>query len=186
MSRITVLRANPRRALAALATVLVAVGVTAASGATFTAQTANAANTFTAGTLSMSNSDAGAAILTASTMKPADPASKGTVVIKNTGSVKGDFKLTRSALSNTDATYPMAGKLNVVVTDCGADQDCTTAGDNSNTYTGTLAAMSSQISLGTWNAGEQHKYEFAVALDSSADNNYESGSSTATFTWDAS
>jgi hypothetical protein len=80
----------------------------------------------------------------------------------------------------------MAGKLNVVVTDCGADQDCTTAGDNSNTYTGTLAAMSSQISLGTWNAGEQHKYEFAVALDSSADNNYETGSSTATFTWDAS
>ena len=37
MSRIKVLRANPRRALAALATVLVAVGVTVASGASFTA-----------------------------------------------------------------------------------------------------------------------------------------------------
>jgi hypothetical protein len=186
MSRIKVLRANPRRALAALATVLVAVGVTAASGATFTAQTANPSNTFTAGTLTMSNSNAGAAILTASNMKPADPATEGTVVIKNTGSVKGDIKLTRSALTNSDNTNPMAALLNVVVTDCGLDQDCTTAGDNSNTYTGTLAAMGSVISLGSWNANEQHKYEFAVALDSSADNTYQSASSTAAFTWDAS
>src|SRR3954469_25223947 len=84
MSRTKALRANPRRLLAALATILVAVGVTVASGATFTAQTAHATNTFTAGTLSMTNS-AGAAILTASNMKPADPATKGTVVIKNTG-----------------------------------------------------------------------------------------------------
>ena len=39
MSRRKALRANPRRLLAALATVLVAVGVTVASGASFTAQT---------------------------------------------------------------------------------------------------------------------------------------------------
>ena len=51
MSRRKALRANPRRLLAALATILVAVGVTVASGASFTAQTANAGNTFTAGTL---------------------------------------------------------------------------------------------------------------------------------------
>ena len=74
MSRTKVLRANPRRALAALATVLVAVGVTVASGASFTAQTANPSNTFTAGTLTMTNSKAGAAILTASNMKPGDAA----------------------------------------------------------------------------------------------------------------
>ena len=37
MSRFKVLRANPRRTLAALATLLIAVGVTAASGASFTA-----------------------------------------------------------------------------------------------------------------------------------------------------
>ena len=35
MSRFKILKANPRRTLAALATVLVAVGVTAASGANF-------------------------------------------------------------------------------------------------------------------------------------------------------
>ena len=51
MSRFKVLRANPRRTLAALATLLIAVGVTAASGANFTATSANPSNTFTAGTL---------------------------------------------------------------------------------------------------------------------------------------
>jgi hypothetical protein len=184
MSRRKALRANPRRLLAALATILVAVGVTVASGASFTAQTANATNTFSAGTLSMTNS-AGAAILTASNMKPGDPATKGTVVIKNTGSVLGAFTLTRSSLTNSDSSNPMAAKLNLVITDCGADADCTTAADNSNKYTGTLAAMSSVLTLGNWAANEQHKYEFSVALDSTADNNYQGDNSVAGFTWDA-
>jgi spore coat-associated protein N len=185
MSRSKALRANPRRLLAALATMLVAVGVTVASGATFTAQTANPSNTFTAGTLSMSNSAAGSAILTASNMKPGDPATKGTVVIKNTGSISGAFSLTRSSLTNSDTTNPMAAKLNLVITDCGVDQDCTTSADNSNKYTGTLAGMSSTIALSNWAAAEQHKYEFSVALDSSADNNYQGDNSVAGFTWDA-
>ena len=43
MSRRKALRANPRRLLAALATILVAVGVTVASGASFTATSANPA-----------------------------------------------------------------------------------------------------------------------------------------------
>jgi uncharacterized cupredoxin-like copper-binding protein len=184
MSRRKALRANPRRLLAALATILVAVGVTVASGATFTAQTANATNTFTAGTLSMTNS-AGAAILTASNMKPGDPATKGTVVIKNTGSVAGDFTLTRSSLTNSDTANPMAGKLNLSITDCGADKDCTTAADNSSKYSGTLAGMTSVLSLGTYGAGVDHKYEFSVALDSTADNNYQGDNAVAGFTWDA-
>jgi len=78
MSRRKALRANPRRLLAALATILVAVGVTVASGATFTAQTANAGNTFTAGSLTMSNDKAGTAILTASGMKPGDATTDAT------------------------------------------------------------------------------------------------------------
>ena len=51
MSRFKVLRANPRRTLAALATLLIAVGVTAASGANFNATSANPSNTFSAGTM---------------------------------------------------------------------------------------------------------------------------------------
>jgi len=77
MSRLHVLAHRPRRTLAALATTLVAVGITAASGADFTATSANPGNTFATGTLTMSNSKAGAAILTASGIKPGAPASTG-------------------------------------------------------------------------------------------------------------
>ena len=184
MSRFKVLRANPRRTLAAMATLLIAVGVTAASGATFTAQTANPSNTFTAGTLSMSNSKNNAAILTASNMKPGDTAT-GSVDITNTGSVSGAFTLSKTALTNSDGSNPMANKLNLVVTDCGTDFDCST-GASSNVYTGTLAAMGTGIALGNFAGGAEHRYEFSVALDSSADNNYQGDNSVATFTWDAS
>jgi len=187
MSRFKSLKANPRRSLAALATVLVAVGVTGASGADFTANTANAGNTFTAGTLTMGNDKAGA-ILTASNMKPGDAPSKGEVKIKNTGTVGGAFKLTRGTVVDSDNANKMSVKLNVIVTDCGADLLCTTAADNSVKYTGTLAGMTAPISLApaSWAANEEHKYEFSVALDASADNNYQGDNSVVPFSWDAS
>ena len=72
----------------------------------------------------MGNAKAGAAILTASNMKPGDPASKGTVDIKNTGSLAGAFTLTRGTVVDSDGSNPMSAKLNVVVTDCGTDLDC--------------------------------------------------------------
>src|SRR4051794_31587391 len=98
MSRITLLAASPRRALAALATVLVAVGLTAASGANFNAQTANPSNTFTAGTLKMANSKNNAAILTASNLRPGDPPTTGTVDIQNTGTLSGPFVLSKGTV----------------------------------------------------------------------------------------
>jgi spore coat-associated protein N len=184
MSRFKVLRANPRRTLAAMATLLIAVGVTAASGATFTAQTANPSNKFTAGTLSMSNSKDNAAILTASNMKPGDTAT-GSVDIANTGSVSGAFTLSKTALTNSDGSNPMANKLNLVVTDCGTDLDCST-GASSNVYTGTLAGIGTGIALGNFGAGVGHRYKFDVEFDSSATDAYQGDNAEATFTWDAS
>jgi hypothetical protein len=185
MSRFKILAANPRRSLAALATVLVAIGITGASGASFTANTANPSNTFTAGTLSMTNSKTAAAILTAANMKPGDPATKGTVDIKNTGSVSGAFTLDKGAIVDSDGANPMSVKLNVVVTDCGLDFDCL-AGPSTVTYTGTLAAMPASIALGNFAANDQRRYEFAVAFDSSATNAYQGDNSVVPFTWDAS
>jgi spore coat-associated protein N len=184
MSRRKALRANPRRLLAALATILVAVGVTVASGATFTAQTANANNVFTAGTMSMTN-DVSGAILTASNMKPGDPATKGVVTIKNTGSLAGAFTLTRSSLSDTPSATPLSSQLNLLVTDCGADLDCTLAADNTVRYNGALSAMTTAISLGApWASNASHKFEFAASLPSTTPNAYQGASTTAGFTWD--
>jgi len=193
MSRIKLLVASPRRALAGLATVLVAVGITGASGANFNAQSANPSNTFTAGTLSMFNSKANAAILTAANMRPGDPATTGTVDIQNTGSLSAPFVLSKGTVSNTDASYPMAAKLNLTVVDCGDFSSgtpvCGDAGDVVKYTGGTVAQMGTAgypvSALGTFAANEKHRYEFSVALDSSADDNYQGDSSTVQFLWNA-
>ena len=191
MSRIKVLAASPRRALAALATVLVAVGVTGASGANFNASSANPSNTFTAGTLSMLNSKEGAAILTASNMRPGAPATTGTVDIENTGSLSAPFVLSKGTVSNDDAAHPMANKLNLKVVDCGdfsgGAPSCT--GTDPVLYTGTIADMGTAGhlvgALGTFAANEKHRYEFSVDLDALADDNYQGDSSTVQFLWNA-
>lgn len=189
MSRLHVLARRPKRTLAALSTALVAVGVTVASGADFTAASANPSNTFSTGTLSIDNGNEGAAILTASNMRPGDPATTGTVDIANSGSLSGVFTLTRRAPVDSDGTNPLSGKLNLVVVDCGAFAGTTAPtcgdGDDVTKYTGTVAGMTGSQALGTFAAGAKHRYKFSVALDSSAGNAYQGGSSSVEFDWNA-
>ena len=187
MTRLKVLVNRPRRTLAALATVLVAVGITAASGASFTASSASPGNVFATGTLTMSSSKDNAAIMNVGNLRPGDPASTGQVDIQNTGSLSGAFTVSRSALTDSDATNPLSGKLNVVIADCGvwsggSAPSCTGA---TTKYTGTLAGLTSAVNLGTFVASEKHRYQFSVTLDSTADNGYQGDSSNATFTFNA-
>ena len=188
MSRLQVLAANPRLALGALVTLLLAAGAVVGSGADFTATSANPANTFSSGTLTIGNSNAGTAILSASNMRPGDPAQAGTVDIENTGSLSGAFTLVRGTVTNSDNANPLATKLNVTVVDCGTFTGATPPacgdGDDANEYTGTLAAMGT-TALGTYNAGVKHRYRFTVALDSSAGNPYQGDSATVGFDFNA-
>jgi hypothetical protein len=193
MSRLAPLTRHPRRTLATLATVLAAVGVTVASGADFTASSANPSNVFSTGTLSMNNSASNGAILTAAGLRPGSTPATGTVDIANTGSLSGAFTLTRGTPVDSDTTNPLSAKLNVIVTDCGTYAGSTAPtcgdGDDTNVYTGTLGQMGTTghaiASLGSYAASAKHRYQFSVGLDSSADNNYEGDSSTVTFTWNA-
>ena len=187
MSRFKVLRANPRRTLAAMATLLVAVGVTAASGANFTAQKVNASNTFTSGALSMTDSVPGA-ILGLTNMKPGDSAT-GQVQIKSTGTLGGTFSLSKDSLTDSGSTLPLSSQLTLNVIDCGVDLTCNNADDVAvPVYNGNLATMPS-ISLGTWGsngqANSEHRYKFTATLDSGADNNYAGGTTSVRFLWDA-
>ena len=189
MSRLHALVDRPKRTLAALATVLVAVGITAASGANFNATSANPNTSFATGTLTIDNSKEGAAIFTSATdMRPGDPARTSTVDIQNAGTLSGTFTLTRSAPVDSDTANPLSGKLNVKIVDCGTFASGTPTCDVGDPvkYTGTLAGMSSAVSLGSWAGGEKHRYEFDVDVDTSAGNAYQGDSSSATFTWNAS
>ncbi len=186
MHRVHALAARPKRTLGVLAGVLAAAGIAIGSGAAFTATAANPNNTFTAGTLSITNTPS-TALFTASNLKPGD-VSTGQVDIENSGSLAGAFTLSRTALTNSDATYPMSAKLNVLVEDCGDFSSGTptcVAGDP-DIYSGTLDAMSGSYALGNYAAADKHRYKFTVTFDSSADNNYQGDNSTATFRWDAS
>ncbi len=188
MFRLHALVLRPRRSLAALATMLVAVGITAASGADFTATSANPSNSFATGTLAISNSNAGAAILTASGMRPGAAASTGQVDIGNTGTLSGAFSLSRGTPADSDSTNPLSGKLNLVVVDCGAFVGATAPvcgdTDDQDKYTGTVAGMGA-TALGSYAGGEKHRYEFRVSVDSSAGNAYQGDSSQVEFTWTA-
>jgi spore coat-associated protein N len=187
MSRLRVLAANPRLALGALLTLLLAAGAVIGSGADFTASSANPANTFASGTLSIVNSKEGAAVLSASGLRPTGSA-VGTVDIENTGSLSGAFTLSRTTPVDSDSSNPMSAKLNLTVVDCGTFVGATAPtcgdGDDATKYNGTLSAMSA-TALGTYNANVKHRYRFTVVLDGSAGNAYQGDSSSVQFDFNA-
>jgi hypothetical protein len=194
MSRLKVLAGQPRLALGALLTLLLAAAAVVGSGADFTASSANPANTFASGTLSILNSNEGTAVLSASNLKPAGTPAVGTVDIENTGSLAGAFTLSRTAPVDSDSSNPLSGKLNVTVVDCGVFSGGSAPacgnGDDVTKYTGgTLAEMGTAGhaigALGSYAAGEKHRYQFTVQLDGSADDAYQGDSSTVEFDFNA-
>jgi len=193
MSRLRFLAANPRLALGALLTLLLAAAAVVGSGADFTASSANPANTFAAGTLSILNSKEGTAVLTATNLRPGN-SSTGTVDIQNTGGLSGAFTLSRTAPVDSDAVNPLSSKLDLTVVDCGTFVGATAPtcgdGDDVSKYSaGTIAQMGTTghlvTALGTYAANEQHRYQFTVQLDSSAGNAYQGDNSSVEFDWNA-
>ena len=188
MNRLKVLASQPRLALGALLTLLLAAGAVAGSGADFTSSSANPANTFASGTLKIVNSKDGVAVLTAAGLRPAGAAATGDVDIENDGSLSGAFTLSRSTPADSDGANPLSGKLNLTVVDCGTFAGATAPtcgdGDDVSRYTGTLAQMG-ETALGTYAGAEKHRYRFTVALDGSAGNAYQGDSSSVQFDFDA-
>jgi hypothetical protein len=193
MSRLSVLASQPKLALGALLTLLLAAAAVVGSGADFTASSANPSNTFSAGTLTIGNSKEGTAVLTASNLRPGN-SQTGTVDIQNTGSLSGTFTLSRTTPVDSSSANPLSSKLNVTVRDCGlwSGGSAPTCGDGDDTvkYTnGTLAQMGGAghliSSLGTFNGSDKRRYEFTVTLDPSTGNAFQGGSSTVEFDFNA-
>jgi spore coat-associated protein N len=182
VSRLSTLSTHPRRTISALAVVLAAVGLTVGSGANFTASSANPANTFTGGTLSIGNS-AASAILNATNLKPGGTAT-GLVDIQNTGSLAGAFTLSTS--NAVDSTPSLLGQLDLKVKDCGVfsgstPPDCASA---TVVHSGKVNAVGS-VSLGTFAAAVKHRYQFDVTLPSDTPNTYQGTTASLQFDWDA-
>lgn len=181
MSRLSALAAHPRRTLGALAVVLAAVGITVGSGANFTAHSANPANTFTAGSLSINNSKEAAAIFSAGNMKPGDVAT-GTVDIANSGTIPGTFKLSTSNVVDTNG---LLTQLDLKIEDCGlwttGAPSCTGA---SQLYSGKANSFSN-VGLNTFAAQAKHRYQFTVTMPTGISDAYQGKTGSVEFDWDA-
>jgi hypothetical protein len=134
------------------------------------------------GSLTLSNSKEGAAILTLGGMRPGDTAA-GTVTIGNTGTMSGDLSLSTSNLVDAPGAGGgvLSGELDLLIT------DATNAGSPDTVYGGTIAAMT-PTALGTLAPGDTRTYEFRVLFPDAgpgAENAYQGSTMTVQFDWTA-
>ena len=188
MQRISALwHESPLKIVSALFVLSLAAMMAVASGASFTSTSANAGNIVTAGTMSHSNSKPGA-ILNVSGLKPGESQS-GTVDITNTGDGAGAFSLSKSGVVNSDATNPLASKLDLLIEDLGPPAAPTAP---SVEYTGKLGAMGT-TALATFAPGAAHRYKFTVTFPdggtpsgpATGDNAYKGDNVTVDYNWES-
>ncbi|HEY2603170.1 MAG TPA: hypothetical protein VGI67_16555 [Thermoleophilaceae bacterium] len=193
----------PRKLLASLVVIgLAAVCLAAATWSSFSTTTANPSNAFSAGTVALSDNDAGSAF-SSPTLSPGGSAS-GCIKVSYSGSLAAAVHLYAST------TGPLAQYLNVSVTrgtqTSPTFPSCTGfSADSTNyigsgagvVYSGTLANLSSTYTnyanglvdapgaAQTWTSGSAHAYMITVSLPSGVPAAAQGLSSSATFTWEA-
>jgi hypothetical protein len=133
------------------------------------------------GTLSMSNSREGAAIVTAAGMAPGDSRA-GDVTISNTGDLTGTFTLSQSNLGDTPgpAGGTLSSALDLLV------QDVTNPAAPATVYAGKLGAMGPRA-LGDWAPGTSRTYRFTVTFPDggAGDNAYQASAVSVRYDWTA-
>lgn len=154
----------------------------------FNATTSNPGNTVAAGTLQMTNSKTGAAIVTLANIRPGD-SQFGTLTITNSGSLSADMYLSESNVTSSVGGF--AGDLQLKVEDTTLGTTVYNGALNglAGTVSGSAAGIHLAPSSGTkWTASEHHDYKFTVTFpnDSSttgADNAYQGANASAQFDW---
>jgi hypothetical protein len=129
------------------------------SGASFTAGSADAANVFTAGTLSNSNDQSGQVMLDASGLAPGR-SSVGTMNVTNAGTVAGAFTLNPTGLANTPASPALSDTLVLKVEDV--------TGTATTLYQGSATAFAT-TALGTIAPGATRSYRLTLSYPAGTD-----------------
>jgi hypothetical protein len=193
----------PRRLLVGLVAVGVILGVAVGySAAAFFASTSNGGDSFATGTVTITDNDAGGAMLALSNGKPGQPSGTDTSCVKVTftgslnssvrlyGTVSGslDSYLTLTVTRGTDSSPSFDSCTNFT-----ADSTNYMGAGAGVIYSGLLSAYPTTYSAGivdptsgspeTWTASEAHSYKFVITLNN--DPNAQGLSGTATFTWEA-
>ena len=195
MSRMTRVEGRARRVLASLAVVGL-VGAVAGLGAysAFTSTTSNDGNTYAAGTVSISDNDAGAAMYTVSNKKPGDTITQ-CIKVTYTGSVDSDVKLYTSSTIGSLGQYidlqVRPGSGNPTFPGCTGF-----VADAADLYNGTLGSFPTSSATGIldsgpgsntkWVASDAVVYRFTLTLQASApDAAQNTSTGSHAFTWEA-
>jgi hypothetical protein len=169
-----------------------------ASYAAFSAQTDNTGNSWSSGTVVLSDDDSGAVLFSASNMKPGDSSTK-CIQVTYTGTLAANVKLYGAVTAGSPDLSPYI-KLKVEQGTGGTFADCTGFSPNGTTPTlfdGTLGGASSFAAATDWTSGilstfaptgastESYTYRVTATLDSNAPNSVQGGSAQANFIWEA-
>jgi hypothetical protein len=207
-----ILKSKMALAVAAAAGVsLVATVVIPRTLGFFDASTSNTGNSFSSGTLTMSNDHSGALVVSVSSdMKPGDVAC-GLVTIENTGSLPAQVELSEASVTG-GGTNSFGRDLQMsIVQDGGfAANSCTPDGNGTSVWSGAfdslpITALTGNLTGGTgnaagdWDASESHAYAIVVTFPNSgsatppafpatpqptnADNAYQNKTASATLNW---
>ena len=178
--------------VAALATLAV---VGQASYSSFSAKVGNAGNNLAAGTVTLSDDDAGSALLSLSNLKPGSSGSR-CVAVTSTGSLPSAVKLYATDVITTKS---LSSYVSWTVTQGtgGSYSSCsgfTASASGSSVYSGTLAgfttaATSYASGLGTWSpvggATEARTFSFAYAVSGTTPDTAQGGTVSFGLTWEA-
>ncbi len=181
-------------AAAAVPAALLASGglVWSASYSAFSATTSNPTNNWTAGTVALTDSDAGTALFTATNLKPGATAAK-CITVTSSGSLASTVKLYGTDYATTK---DLAGNLNLKVEEgtgsTSADCASFTAGGGAAIFDGTLTSFATKTSfatgVGTWApaAGTQTKsYRVTYTLSAATPDTAQGGTAQVGLTWEA-
>jgi len=145
--------------LVVLALLAVALQSLVFSNASFVSGSANPGNSFTAGSLSHTNSRADQVVLDASYLRPG-LSKNGSLTITGGGSLTGVYTLTKASLTDTSSSLALSNTLTLTI------QDVTST---TTLYRGTVAAFTS-CSLGSIAAGDVRTYRFTLLYPAASAN----------------
>jgi uncharacterized repeat protein (TIGR01451 family) len=179
-----------RLAVTLLALGIASAGIMAGSFAAWTAQTSNAGNAVTAGTLAMTNSKNATSVFSAATVKPGDTGSS-TVTITNGGSVPMSASLTQDTITATGIEASLGLKIHDDTRDwcywplpaasgaCGSSYG---AWDASSTLTN--LALPATSGAAQWPSGEAHTFTLSWQLAATSPNSDQGKTGSFRLVWD--
>ena len=174
-------RATTFRATAIVGGFLLAIlMIMTVSRAAFTATTTNSGNSWTAGTLELTNDQASTALFEVPDVAPGDSGSDCIAIIHS--GVDADVVLSAINASGTG----LQTRLDVTITRF-AGNACD-AGSSWLVYDGKLNAFTGDVSSPTWDTsvlGHTQHYKIEWALPDTVGNGYQGRTATAAFTWQA-